>query len=401
MPEKFSFKEIIKNLIYSFVSFALPTAVLQFFVQPLIAAELGAEANGQYLTIMSLNYFFIGITGSVLNNVRLLQQKEYEKMSICGDFNIFLCIYAILSAVLVPIMWYYYTKTYNVIDILLMILVVWLYLYHDYVFAEYRLKLQYNKILVNNLLMTVGYLTGFLAFKMIKRWQIVFIAAYMIPTIYDFFNTTLIKEPVRKTSLFKQTAKKVTVLTCSNALGTATSYCDKFILYPILGGESVSVYYSASIVGKLLHLVSAPLNSVLLSYLVKIQQLNKKEILKKIPILLGSIVVAYGCCTLIGYPLTSLLYPQWAHQSKTLIPITVAISMFTLISNLINTIIMRFYKLSFQIVVQLFTLAAYFVLTLTALHLWGLIGFCFAAAVTSLLRMLLLTIILLTKQTSA
>ena len=82
-------KDIIKNLCLSFLSYAMPTVVLQFVIQPLIASRLGGELNGQYLTLMSLNYFVIGITASVLNTVRMLQQEEYGKKSLVGDFNVF------------------------------------------------------------------------------------------------------------------------------------------------------------------------------------------------------------------------------------------------------------------------------------------------------------------------
>ena len=190
MSEKISLKEIVKNLIYSFVSFAMPTAVLQFLIQPLLARDLGAELNGQYLTIMSFHYFMVGITSTVLNHIRLLQQEEYEKRGLRGDFNIFLLLYAVIAIIAVPLVWFYFTKTINITDILLMLIVAFFYIYHDYIFAEYRLKLQYNKILINNILMSVGYVLGFLLFGVVKHWQVIFIVAYAIPTIFDLFNTT-------------------------------------------------------------------------------------------------------------------------------------------------------------------------------------------------------------------
>ena len=49
----FSAREIIKNIVLNFFSYALPTFVLQFVVQPIIARKLGADLNGQYLTLMS------------------------------------------------------------------------------------------------------------------------------------------------------------------------------------------------------------------------------------------------------------------------------------------------------------------------------------------------------------
>jgi len=393
--KKNKIKEILLNLLYSFISFALPTAILQFIIQPLLAKELGAEVNGQYLTIMSAHYFFIGITASVLNHVRLLQQKKYEEKRFLGDFNIILLIYAAIAVIIVPFIWMMCSKSLNFADILLMIFISWLYLYHDYIFVEYRLKLQYNKILIDNILMSFGYMVGFVLFMIYHKWQLIFISAYVIPDIYDFLNTSFIKEPIHKTEMFSETAKKVAVLTCSTALGSATSYCDKFILFPILGGVSVSIYYSASVIGKMLLLVSSPLNSVLLSYLVKIQKFDKKAILKWIPFLVIIIVILYVGCILCGYPLTMYLYPDWAEKASVYIPFTVATSVFNLIGNFVNTVLIRFYKLTYQVSIQIISLILYLVLGIAGLYLWGLFGFCAAIACASFGKLLILSGILI------
>ena len=398
MSEKISLKDIAQNLLYSFISFAMPTAILQFLIQPLIAKSLGAELNGQYLAIMSFHYFMIGITATVLNNVRLLQQKKYDEQNLCGDFNIFFLIYVVIAVIVVPVIWYFFTGKLNVVDILLMEIIAVLYIYHDYVFAEYRLKLQYNKILINNILMTIGYIAGWFLLSIIGRWQIVFIVAYSLPTIFDLNNTTLLNEPVRKTPLFKQTAKQVSTLTCSHVIGSVPTYCDKVILYPILGGSSVSVYHSASIVGKLLLLVSSPLNSVLLSYLVRIRNINKKNIIKKLPFAVGILFVAYIGCVVIGYPLINFLYPEWAEQSRILIPITVAASMFNLINGFLNTIVLRFCKLSYQIILQIISLTVYLVLSLISLNLWDLWGFCIATVCAALIKTLILLFVIISKK---
>lgn len=391
-------KEILLNLLYSFISFALPTAVLQFVVQPMLAKELGAEVNGQYLTIMSAHYFFIGITATVLNHVRLLQQEEYEKAKICGDFNVLLLFYAGLSLLVVPLVWFTYMESLNLMDILLMILISWLYLYHDYIFAEYRLNLQYNKILINNVLMTAGYAVGYFIFLHSHRWQWIFISAYLLPSGYDWYNTGFIKEPLKITRLFSKTVQKVSVLTCSKALASVTSYCDKFILFPNLGGASVSIYYSASIVGKMLLMVSSPLNSVLLSYLVKEKSMNRKGILKKLPLIVMVIIILYTGCVLIGCPLTKYLYPDWAEEALMYIPFTVAASVFNLIASLINTILIRFYNLTYQVTIQIISLLIYIICTFSALFLWGLFGFCIAIAFSALIKMLILSGVLVLNQ---
>ena len=392
---KASFKEIFKNLVLSFLSYAMPTVVLQFVIQPIIASQLGIESNGLYLTLMSLNYFVIGITASVLNTVRMLQNEEYENKSFLGDFNIFFVGYAVLLAIVMPIGFILYSGSTNIVDILLFILIAWLYLYHDYIFAQYRLQLNYKKILINNIILVVGYFLGLGLFFIYPKWQIVIISAYLLGAIYDFFNTTFIREPLRITPMFKKTAKKISLLTCSQTLSSLTTYCDKLLLFPLLGGESVSVYTSASIVGKILLLLSSPLNSVLLSYLVKMDSLGAKLSKKKIGLLAGFLILAYAFCVIIGFPLTSFLYPDWASESQKYIPLTVAISALALLSNLLNTVVIRFYKTSFQVILQGINLVVYLSFALSFIYFWSLWGFCIGSAIAGILKMLILLIVIL------
>lgn len=392
---KHSIKEIVKNLILSFFSYALPTVVLQFVVQPIIAARLGAELNGQYLTLMSLNFFIISITASVLNTVRMLQDAEYKKRNVSGDFNVFFLLYAIFIVVALPIGYMLYTKSFNVTEIILYAIVGILYLYHDYIFADYRLRLKYNKILINNVILVAGYAIGTIIFYFwLDYWQIVFIVPYALGGIYDLFNTTFIREPLKTTPLFATTGKKVALLMGANVLGSAMTYCDKLLLYPLLGGFYVSIYNTAALVGKVLIMVSAPLQSVLLSYLVKTNDLKVKFNKKFVLYGLGLLVVGYASCVAVGYPLIHLLYPSWADVSFQFVPITVASSVLALANSLLNTLVVRFHKTSFQMVVQAIDLAVYLVASLILLHFFGLWGFCIGILLASLVKMAVLLVVI-------
>lgn len=390
-----SLKEVIKNLALSFFSFALPTVILQFVVQPILAAKLGAELNGQYLTLSALNFFVIGITASVLNTVRMLQHSKYQERGFCGDFNLFLLLDAAIIIALYPTGFLFYTKAFDLVDVLLYVAVGLLYLYHDYIFAQYRLGLQYNKILINNIILVIGYALGTLIFACwIPKWQIVFIVPYCLSGIYDYSNTTFIKEPLKKTPYFGDTGRQVALLTLSTALGTAAVYCDKLLLYPLLDGVSVSIYSTAALVGKILLMVSSPLQSVLLSYLVKMQDINIKLNKKLVLIGAGAIVFGYVGCVVIGYPLTDFLYPAWSKKSQVFIPITVAASVIGLVNGLLNTVIIRFCKTIVQVVIQSVDLVVYLALTLIFLHFFALPGYCVGVLLAGFIKMILMIVIL-------
>ncbi len=387
--------DVLRNFVMNFFSYSLPTFVLQFVVQPIIAKKIGSDLNGQYLTLMSLNYFLVAITANVLNTVRLLQNAIYEKKGYSGDFNIFLSIYACLFVLVLPLGYCFFCKKVDILDITLYIIIGLLYLYHDYIFAQYRIQLNFKKILINNGVLVFGYLIGIALFLyVIQKWQIIIITSYLFGGVFDYYNTTFIREPLVKTPLFRITAQKIGSLTCANALNSSISYFDKLLLYPLLGGSQVSVYNTASLVGKMLILISAPLNSFVLSYLVRMNTIKIKIQRKYLVGAIGLLTIVYLGCVLIGYPLTNLLYPDWARESQQFIPITVAASLFTLVGNLLNTIIIRFYKTSYQIAVQGANLALYLVLSLSFLYKWGLFGFSIGVATVAFIKMIVLAVVI-------
>lgn len=387
--------DIVKNLFFSFLSYAMPTAVLQFVIQPILANSLGSEVNGQYLTQMSLNYLIIGATATVLNTTRMLQDKEYKANGYVGDFNVFFVVYAVIIVIIVPIVQYFYIGILNLVDIMLCVIITLLYLYHDYIFAQYRLQMQFNKILVNNILLVVGYFVGLAVFYICEKWQVVVIAAYLIGGIFDFFNTDFLKEPIRITPMFSDTLRKIGPLTISSILGSAITYCDKLILFPLLGGTSVSIYNAASIIGKMLILISSPLNSVFLSYMVQMKTLQLRLKKKNLVAVAVFLLVAYVACVFIGFPIVDFLYPKWADESQKYIPVLVAANLFSLVGNIINTMVIRFYKLSFQISIQAINLLIYLLSAMILWHFFSLMGFCIGIAIAGVCRILLLISILL------
>ena len=120
-------------------------------------------------------------------------------------------------------------------------------------------------------------------------------------------------------------------------------------------------------------------------------QHNKKKMLFAV----GFLLLAYGACVGVGFPMTSILYPKWASSSQKYIPITVAISTLSLVSHLLNTVVIRFYKTSFQVMIQSVNLVIYLTLSLTMMKFWSLWGFCIGGALAGAIRLLILLVIIL------
>lgn len=388
--------KILIQFIENTLAYALPVFFQQFIVYPLMASKLGAEANGQFLALIALNYFVINITVTVLVNVRLLKNKQYEEQALKGDFNIFLLVFTIINLlVFVGGSIFYSDGAVSLTDLLLSILVVVLFTYHDYISVQYRVELRFRNILVNNLLICAGYLIGLaMLYFVLPCWQVVFIVPYTMTAIYDYCHTDYIKEPIRKTPLFNDTAKQYFILLGSSLLSTVVTYGDRLILYPLMDGTSVSVFTSAQLVGKMLQMVATPVSSFLLAHLVKRKIDNLKLKWQFIPVAVVLCAVMYLGCMIVSGPLIGFLYPDWASLSMQYVPWTAANGVLHMINVLLNVLVLRMCAAKWQVIKSGVYLASYMLFSFTLLSVMGLTGFCIGNVIASLIEAVLLVAIL-------
>lgn len=392
---------MLLQFIENTMAYALPVFFQQFIVYPLMANKLGAEANGQFLAAIALNYFVINITATVLVNVRLLKSKKYEEAGLKGDFNIFLLFFAVVNTlVIIGGSIFYAGGTASLPELVMSVAVVLLFVYHDYITVQYRVELRFRNILINNLLICAGYLVGLaVLYFVLPYWQVVFIVPYAMTMVYDLCHTDYIREPLRKTPLFGETAKQYIILLGSSLLGTVVTYGDRLILYPLMDGTSVSVFSSAQLVGKILQMISTPVSSFVLAYLVKGQSTKLKLRVRYLVAAAAACVVLYFGCLVISKPLIGFLYPEWAEQSMQYVTWTAANGVLHMVNILLNVIVLRFCSAKWQVVKSGLYLAAYMLFSFTLLSQFGLGGFCVGNVLASLTELIFLAAVLIKEKT--
>ena len=260
---------------------------------------------------------------------------------------------------------------------------------NDYLLVEFRLFLTYSKILINNLFLTLGLLIGAYLFNFFSHWYIIFICGYSVAFMHAVLSTSLLREPFGKTEKFKHLSNVIIKLVAANILGMLAVNMDRLLLFPLAGGAIVSIYFSASIIGKIVTLISSPISNVFLSYFVRIKQLTMKN-LYGLLILSGILgIMAYGVILLISPLLLRLLYPQWWAESLKYIYITSGISSIELIVALTTPLLLRFNGVNMQMKIQTIYFLLYAVCGLL-LYFWGgLKGFAFGVMLATMSKMCL------------
>jgi len=386
-------KKVISDIILNITASIIPIVALQFILLPIIASKINSEQYGQLLVIVGLMNLSAASLGNVLNNSKLIQYKRYQELNIEGDFSILLIIFAILNITIIIIGMVFFLKISSIFRIIAILIASILFLLINYTQVEFRINLNFKYILVNSFSLISGYIIGFVFFLIIGYWELIYVCGFIGSFIFLISKTSILKEPLKKTILFKSTLIQTISLLISGVLLGVAIYADKLLLYPLLGGSAVAIYYTSSIMGKSMMLVIQPISGVFLSYLsqrTKLNSINFKNLLLS-NIFLG--IIGYWLTIIISKPILSLLYPQFVDEALRYIYIITSTTIVLVIGNMINPVILKFFHSKWQIFINTIYLASYVLISLVLVEKYGLMGFCIGALAASIMKLVTMIVV--------
>ena len=383
-------KRVATDMLINLIGTGLPLIALQLIVYPIVARSIEAEAYGRMQSLISLIFLISGTLGGALSTTRLIHQYDYDESGKTGDFSILNLISLGIVAVVTPIVTSIYlggTDLYELCLITIISILNYAELYYE---VGLRLELNYRKIFINKLIGAVGYLVGYLIFRYTLDWHYIFISAYLLQTVYCIMNSDLIREPHLKTDVFTETAHSYGNITLASAFNKSLTYFDKLMLYPLLGGEAVSVYYAANIFGKLVLQVLEPITNVVLSYLSKEKKVSRS--IWRLTIIIGGVfcIIMYIFCLIVSRTVLSILYPQWVDAAMKLIPVSTLSLCVSSFVNIINPLALKTIKTNRQIVISGAGLVCYIILALMMYRPYGLMGCCIALLLSYVVKLALI-----------
>lgn len=386
-------KSFSTDFVYNFLASVILTGTVQLIVYPLLSRWLSITEYGTLVTIMSVCSIVTGALGTSLNNARLILNSEYHKVGCEGDFNLFLLVMAPFAGIVMGVISLYYFNYPIHISYIIAIAAI-LMVVKQYYIVEYRLILNYKRVMICNIFGAIGYLFGLLLIYVgVSVWPITFLFSEGIALVYIIRSTKLWREPFRSTKMFSTASKRVLILLVSLIFGYMLTYFDRLMLYSTLGADFVSIYSVSSFFGKSLAIVMSPMSSVLLGYLSQDKvQFDRK----KFNLFTGGIVMISFIFALIAVVMspffTKVMYPDIFDSAKQFIFIANTASIISVSCNMLQTVILRFSPASFQLIKEGVYLIIYLGLSYTFIIFWGLPGFCLAVLLSNLLKFLIIVI---------
>lgn len=380
-------KKILLDFMLNIIASAMPIVVLQIIIFPQINRIEGEDVYGFIVTILSVITISAETVGNSLNNARILQQPEYEKQGFNGDFNLFVLLGTFIDIIAVIVGYSSYSQGNH--DFFLVVVTSILILLRMYFIVAYRISLNYKNVLVNNCLLSLGYLLGFIVYIKTFHWEYIYIISNVCSLTHLYMTTALMREPFKKTPLFKATGKKVCALYASDIVKTFMTYADRLIIYPILGPNVVAHYYAATVMAKMISLVITPISSVLLSYLAKEEKPDKKSFVRGFFVILVLIVPIYVLAVFVSRVCVVILYKDMYEIVKNLLFWTVASSIVSAVISMIYPVVLRYRGTKLQLYINIVSVIFYIICCFVGVYIGNLTGFCIAYFISFVFKLLM------------
>ncbi len=383
-------KEFSKDIVYNVGASLVLVGTMQIVVYPFLAWKYVSAEYGEILTVMGIVQTISATCGNALNNVRLMLDTEYGKDGKKGDFNLLLIVLTVTSVIITTgiVLGGFGQSVGNSI---FLVLYVAMGIINSYFCVYFRIILNFKKVFLQNLFGAAGLGVGILFVYYIPIWPIPFVLSELIQLVVIWKYCDLYKEPYGITDRMGSTILKLLILMATTLSGNLINYLDRLLLYPLLGGDAVSVYSVASFFGKTFGIIMTPTAGVLLGYY---SQKEYKMTCRKfwginVAALIGG-VVFLGISMLFSPIITRLLYPKVYDEAAVYILWANIASIISVICILTQSAVLKFAPAWIQLLKEGIYGGLYIFLGMYMLKKYGLMGFCTASIIANISKLVIL-----------
>lgn len=382
-------KTFFSDSLWSILALVLMNVISQFIVYPFWSRIYGSESYGNIVYAMSIINIFAISLGSALNYTRMVDSAKKDTQN--GDYNIILCIIGPFVSLVCTMLSIWSIPNFSLSECLLIGVLCYFTTWRYYADVEYRLNVNYKGYFKYYTIISIGYLLGILLFLISGLWPLTLLPGEILGLIYVWKKGKIFRNmPFAKTVNFPMVIKNSSILIFTNIISNVIFNGDRLLLQNMLGGNAVTIYYLASLIGKTMTLITTPLNSVMIGYLAKYK---KKFTLKMVTYLVLATLLAIVIGTIASYfgshIIVSILYSENYNQVKEFFFLANLSQIIYFTTNILTTFLLRIAKTNCQLTINIFYAVCFLTLCLIATMQFGIWGFCISLLIVNTLRYLL------------
>lgn len=302
-------KGMAMDIVFSVAGIAALNGVIQLVVYPYLNRTVGTAEFGKLLYYIAIATVIASSFGTGAGNARMVESTKRETKN--GDYNIFLMgVFAVSACVCAVSL--IAGKRLSAIDFILFLVFIIAIVLRYYCDVEFKLGLRYKKYFAYYIAVTAGYIIGMFIYNLKKEvFLIPILGEGMAFVFIILFGTLFKKDAFKRTEFFSENIKSMLVLSFSYLVPALVLNSDRIITQLILSDSEVAIFYTASLTGKMIALVTAPLNGVIIGYLSKYKgKFTVKMFLSASGALVIVGIAVLLFCNIASHILIKILYPD-------------------------------------------------------------------------------------------
>ena len=377
-----------RDLTYSVAALVCVHALLQLVVYPYLSFKMGAAVFGIVLSLLAVVSIMASTFGTGANYARVIASVRQKHDN--GDYNLFLLVIAALSVPDAAVSLAYIDdfRPWAFAGLLLLMIVSILRYYGD---VNFRLDINFKGFFIYYVWIALGYLAGVGLYGMTGSWLVIIVLGETAALLYVGWRGFIFKKPwFRKSQYFAENMKAMFLLSASNFIVAVILNVDKLLILKFVGALEVTVFFTATLIGKIVALLTVPLNGVVISHLARYQGgFTRKNFLFVIFAMLavGIAIIAAGVG--FSYLFIKTMYPDVFEAAKPYFLAGNAGQVFYFISGTLMVVVLRFTKEKYQLYMNVIYGVIFICAVVPAVAYWGLLGIVYALLVVNVLRFII------------
>lgn len=397
MMDKKIAKSASRDFLYSIGALFLYNGVLQLIVNPYLEGHLGAGSFGAAQYLIAVTAIMGTSFGSGASYSRMVADGHRTQEN--GDYNRFLGIVILLSGIVSAAALLLRTfslgsaadVSLNLPTLLLLWVLMSVTVLRYYSDVEYRMTIRFGRYFIFYASIAAGNLLGLLLFPLTKSWYVAILLGEVLAVLFTFLVGHIFRRPYLKTSdSYKENMRASFTLAGANLMAAPVMYADRILTGIFIGDEAVTVFYTASLIGKIVAMVTTPLNGIIISYLTKYKVTFTKKIFAAISgVFLGAAVIGSFACSIISDVFVRVLYADVYASAAPYFLIANAGQVFYFISGSLMVVVLNFTKEKFQLYINVVYFILFMAIVVPMTAAFGLSGIAWGLLLVNCIRFLL------------
>ncbi|WP_024867314.1 lipopolysaccharide biosynthesis protein [Butyrivibrio sp. FCS014] len=389
--------KISRDLILSILAIVIYNGVLQLVIYPGLNARMGAEAFGTVLYFISAVSIMGAGFGTSASYSRIVARKERIESN--GDYNAFLGIVALIcvpvSVGMVKLLGsgvadgkIFDGATSGIVGLILLMALTVIRYYCD---VEYRMNIRFMDYFLFFVFVSLGYVVGL---RIFDGWMTVILQGEVLGILYTIVRGSILRPPYFERSVaFADNLRAAFYISIGNLLSAVILNADRIFLRLLAGAEEVTVFYVASLIGKIVALLTTPLNGIIISYLAGYKiMLDRRKFLLSSTLLIVVTVMLTAVCTAVSYVFVKIMYPDVFAQAREYFIIANLGQLLYFLSGTLMVVVLSFSDEKLQMIINCIYAAVFAIVVIPMTVNMGISGMAYSLVIVNALRFMLTVI---------